>query len=168
MGRAADAGSSASVSVRLRPMTRAEFADWSPWAIEDYAREIAEEQHVHPERALQLMRRFLAERLPEGAETAGHRLRIAEADGVGRVGYLWFGPKETDAGVVCWLYDLWVDEPHRARGYGRAMMHALQDEARAAGFSRIELNVFARNHRAQALYASLGFVEMTRQYYLEL
>jgi ribosomal protein S18 acetylase RimI-like enzyme len=48
------------------------------------------------------------------------------------------------------------------------MMHALQDEARAAGFSRIELNVFARNHRAQALYASLGFVEMTRQYYLEL
>lgn len=170
MSTEGSAGSSAApVPVRLRPMTAAEFAAWHPWAVEDYAREIAEEQHVPPERARELMERFMAEVLPDGPDTTGHRILVAEADGVdGRVGYLWFAPKETDAGIVCWLYDLWVDEPHRGRGLGRAMMLALEDEARAAGLRRIELNVFARNGRAQSLYGSLGFVEMTRQYYLEL
>jgi ribosomal protein S18 acetylase RimI-like enzyme len=48
------------------------------------------------------------------------------------------------------------------------MMRRLEAEARAAGFTRIELNVFASNLRAQSLYGSLGFVEMTRQYFLEL
>jgi ribosomal protein S18 acetylase RimI-like enzyme len=150
-------------------MTAAEFGVWYPWAVEDYAREIAEELRVAPERARERMERWLAETLADGVETPGHRLEVAEADEeVGRVGYLWFAPKETDAGVVCWLYDLWVDEPYRGRGYGRAMMHRLVAEARAAGLTRIELNAFASNLRAQSLYASLGFVEMTRQYFLEL
>jgi ribosomal protein S18 acetylase RimI-like enzyme len=150
-------------------MTAAEFGVWYPWAAEDYAREIAQEQHVSPERARERIQRWLAEVLAGGVDTPGHRIEVAEADGVdGRVGYLWFAPKETDAGVVCWLYDLWVDEPHRGQGYGRAIMHELEAEARAAGFTRIELNAFASNLRAQSLYGSLGFVEMTRQYFLEL
>jgi GNAT superfamily N-acetyltransferase len=150
-------------------MTAEEFTAWYPWAEQDYAREIALERHVPLARARERTARWMAQVLVDGVETADHRIEVAEADGVdGRVGYLWFAPKETDAGLVCWLYDLWVDEPHRGHGYGRAMMHALLDEARAGGLTRIELNAFAGNRRAGSLYASLGFVEMSRQYYLDL
>jgi ribosomal protein S18 acetylase RimI-like enzyme len=150
-------------------MTDAEFDAWRPWACEDYAREIAEEQHIPIERTREQMLRFLAGKLPDGVATTDQHLLVAETDAAeGRVGYLWFAPHETDAGTVCWLYDLWVDEPHRGHGYGRAMMRLLEEEARAIGLDRIELNVFASNRWAQRLYESQGFTEMTRQYYLEL
>lgn len=42
-------------------------------------------------------------------------------------------------------------------GVGRAIMVGLLDWARAAGVNRVQLNVLADNHRAIALYESLGF-----------
>ncbi len=46
----------------------------------------------------------------------------------------------------------------RGRGLGRRLMTAAIDAARARGMERVELEVFASNTRAVALYASLGFV----------
>lgn len=43
------------------------------------------------------------------------------------------------------------------RGVGRAIMLGLLDWARAVGVNRVQLNVFEDNHRAVALYESLGF-----------
>ena len=42
-------------------------------------------------------------------------------------------------------------------GVGRAIMLGLFEWARAVGINRVQLNVFADNHRAIALYESLGF-----------
>jgi putative acetyltransferase len=42
-------------------------------------------------------------------------------------------------------------------GVGRAIMLGLFEWARTVGVNRIQLNVFADNHRAIALYESLGF-----------
>ena len=46
----------------------------------------------------------------------------------------------------------------RGRGLGRALMSAALDAARALDFERVELEVFASNARALALYEALGFV----------
>ena len=43
------------------------------------------------------------------------------------------------------------------RGYGRAMMAALHEAARARGARRVRLRVHPQNVRAAALYASLGY-----------
>ncbi|MDQ6830046.1 MAG: GNAT family N-acetyltransferase [Gemmatimonadota bacterium] len=49
--------------------------------------------------------------------------------------------------------------PHaRGRGLGKRLMAETIAAARAAGIERIELEVFASNVRARALYDSLGFV----------
>lgn len=107
--------------------------------------------------------------LPNGLATEGHLLLIAEDAQTGqRVGYLWFAEKETEAGPVCWLYDIYVDESMRGMGYGRALMERLEQQARSLGLSRIELNVDGFNERARKLYGSLGYVETARQLYKDL
>lgn len=46
----------------------------------------------------------------------------------------------------------------RGRGLGRALMTAALAAARARDFERVELDVFASNARAIALYEAMGFV----------
>lgn len=47
----------------------------------------------------------------------------------------------------------------RGKGLGRQLLLAAIDAARERGFERIELDVFASNGRARALYEQVGFVE---------
>lgn len=54
---------------------------------------------------------------------------------------------------------LYVTEPWRAQGVGRALMDAVLDHARVTGCERVEWNVLADNARAQAFYESLGAAE---------
>ena len=48
--------------------------------------------------------------------------------------------------------------PYRGRGIGRALMRLALEEARAAGMWRVELEVFADNQPAIALYEKMGFL----------
>jgi RimJ/RimL family protein N-acetyltransferase len=53
-----------------------------------------------------------------------------------------------------------IERPWRGRGHGRALLAAAIAWARGSGFAWIDLGVFAHNHRARKLYASVGFVEV--------
>lgn len=55
------------------------------------------------------------------------------------------------------VYSLAVDRAARGRGVARTLLERLIDEARAAGASRLRLEVRRDNEPAQALYRSLGF-----------
>jgi RimJ/RimL family protein N-acetyltransferase len=46
---------------------------------------------------------------------------------------------------------------YRGKGIGMRLLQAAIDEARAAGFERIELSVYAANTRTAALYRKAGF-----------
>jgi ribosomal-protein-alanine N-acetyltransferase len=60
-----------------------------------------------------------------------------------------------------------VDPARRGAGLGRALMHALIDEARRRGAAELFLEVRADNPVARTLYESLGFAEIgvRRGYY---
>jgi ribosomal-protein-alanine acetyltransferase len=60
-----------------------------------------------------------------------------------------------------------VAADHRGAGLGRALMHALIDEARRRRATELFLEVRADNPVAQSLYESLGFVQIgvRRGYY---
>jgi ribosomal protein S18 acetylase RimI-like enzyme len=57
----------------------------------------------------------------------------------------------------CWLEDVFVEEPARGSGLGRALVEAALERARERGCARVELDVNAANAAALALYESLGF-----------
>jgi RimJ/RimL family protein N-acetyltransferase len=48
---------------------------------------------------------------------------------------------------------------HRGKGIGRRLLEATLIKARAAGLTRIELEVFSSNHAAIALYQKFGFTQ---------
>jgi diamine N-acetyltransferase len=58
-----------------------------------------------------------------------------------------------------WIGGLVIDQVHQRRGYGRAAVNALIDQASREGHSAIALSYQPANSPARALYSSLGFIE---------
>ena len=152
----------------LRPMLPDEFVTYLDWAIDDYAAELERNGKAIGEAAQIASRASFDSLLPDGLATLGHTVLVATNPDDGEpVGVLWFGPS-TDDPAMAWIYDITVDEDKRRRGWGRAIMRSFEGEARARGFMRAGLNVYADNHVARRLYESLGYVETSRQLHKEL
>jgi len=121
-------------------MTAEEYHTWLPWIIDGYAKEVAERVGGDPEAAQARSEASMQELLPGGLATPDHVLLIGEEPGVGRIGYLWFGPSSDDPRRA-WLYDIFT-------GGG--------------------LNVVAHNDVARHLYESSGYDEVARQMHKDL
>jgi GNAT superfamily N-acetyltransferase len=66
---------------------------------------------------------------------------------------------------VLWVKDLFVAEPHRDRGLGRAMMAFLAQYARQQGLGRIDLTTEPGNEAAQRFYDRLGGERKPKVFY---
>jgi GNAT superfamily N-acetyltransferase len=55
------------------------------------------------------------------------------------------------------VHDMGVLPEHRGRGIGKALLQAIEDEARRRGACKITLEVLSGNARARALYLALGY-----------
>jgi diamine N-acetyltransferase len=73
------------------------------------------------------------------------------------VGLAMYGPHEDDESLF-WIDRLMIAEGRRGKGYGRAAMLAMLDEAVERGFLRIGLSTAPENIQAISLYESIGFV----------
>lgn len=63
----------------------------------------------------------------------------------------------------CYVANIAVFPEHRRKGAGRAVLQALEQEARRRDGEFLTLEVRASNHAAIALYTSLGFAEEGRR-----
>jgi ribosomal protein S18 acetylase RimI-like enzyme len=137
-------------------MTDTEFAAFRARAIHDYAIEKVAADEWPEDRAAALAEEQTAALLPDGKHTDGMFIVMAEIDGVGPVGYAWLALKRPE--VACaWIYDIAIDEEHRGKGYGRALLNGLEQVAREHGLESIGLNVFAGNDYARRLYERAGY-----------
>lgn len=66
------------------------------------------------------------------------------------LGYTWAGISE--------LRQLWVEEHHRGKGFGRALLDAFVSEAARRGVKRVWLA--SHDFQAPAMYEKAGFVRM--------
>ena len=96
-------------------------------------------------------RRYVAESLKKRRPVF---LALAGADVVGWCDIL---EKARDALLHSGVLGLGVDRAYRGRGIGGALLERTLADARAKGFTRIELIVRADNHPAKRLYEKFGF-----------
>lgn len=60
-------------------------------------------------------------------------------------------------GHRAWLYYVGVDPDCRGRGFGRAMLAAVEERMRAVGCPKINLQVRTGNDEAMAFYRAVGY-----------
>jgi ribosomal protein S18 acetylase RimI-like enzyme len=155
------------VSLRLRPMTEAEFRRWVTDVVPVYASELEESLRLTPEEAGGKAHDDVHSMLPRGLDTPDHWLWVVLDEDGERVGHLWMARETMGGAPRAYVYDIEIDPPHRGRGLGREAMLLAEREAVARGLERIDLNVWSVNVVARALYRSLGYeetrVQMTKQ-----
>lgn len=88
----------------------------------------------------------------------GHELLVAEIDDE-VVGYLKLTPPTPLASNahVRHIIGLAVHPDHQRRGVARALLSAVTERARSAGWTKLSLRVLAPNVQAQDLYRACGF-----------
>ena len=146
--------------VRLEPMNEDEYQAYLSRTIPEYAEEHVRGGRWSPEEALEKSAEEYRGYLPEGLATPGqHLFSIKEATTGASVGMLWFADEQRGAGRTAFVYDVWIDDRFRRRGYAGQAFQALERLARDMGLQRIELHVFGHNLPARALYQKLGFAE---------
>ncbi len=89
----------------------------------------------------------------------GHAFFFGVNAGGERVGWTWVGPVPgtRPARTQRWLFQILVDEAVRGRGYGRALLAAVERHLAKAGVRELRLNVFRYNEVAIGLYSSAGY-----------
>lgn len=141
--------------VVARAMTEAEFPVWMETESRGYAEELIGAGST-PDEARAKSDASNRELLPEGVRTPGAVLRILASGGTD-VGTLWVAVSGPVDSAQAWVYAVDVDEAHRGRGHGRALMLLAEAECLAAGVGELGLNVFSENTPALRLYESLGY-----------
>jgi putative acetyltransferase len=105
--------------------------------------------------------------IAELAESARHAMFVAIADDA-IVGQVSIKPVSTRRALLhVGSLGMMVVKAWRGRGVGSALMTAILDWSRTAGYTRVELAVYVRNTAAVRLYQKFGFqIEGTRRNYI--
>lgn len=144
------------VHVDVVPMTAERFPRFVAASEKGFADDLVASGRYSPDEAAAESHRQLVAELPEGVETKGQALFTASVDGA-EVGILWLGMRVRDGRPHAFVLDVEVDTAERRKGYGRALMHAAEREARRLGADSIGLHVFGFNTGAIDLYEQLGY-----------
>jgi GNAT superfamily N-acetyltransferase len=137
-------------------MTAAEFEPFCERTMRDYAAEHVRAGDWEPEEADALAAQETKTLLPAGLDTPGMLMLAAENAQDEVIGFAWMA-LEHERRRGAWLYDIIIVAEHRGRGYGRALLAAVEAEARRRGIESIGLNVFGANHVARSLYESAQY-----------
>ncbi|MEJ2357702.1 MAG: GNAT family N-acetyltransferase [Deinococcales bacterium] len=147
-------------AIRLAPMAPDAFEAYLARTVADYAAEHVRAGNLRPQDARARAEQQVRQLLPAGVATPGHALLHIEDGGTGeRVGIVWYQLRDVGGGREAFVFDLWVDERWRRRGYASGALAEVETRAAEAGAGRVSLHVFGHNERARRLYRALGFEE---------
>jgi ribosomal protein S18 acetylase RimI-like enzyme len=150
-------------TVVLGPLTREEQAAFITAETTDYAAWLVERGDAPDMGAA--VARARAEIQPEVAAAVEAREQFwAAHDAHGAtVGWLWVKPSEVGLpAAAAFLYQILVRPEFRRRGYGGAMLAALEQFLAAVGYAELRLNVWDTNVAVHRLYARAGY-ELVQQ-----
>ena len=104
----------------------------------------------------------MREHVYEMRRAADSDVIVAERDGVicGMAGVEYLNKPESPYSKARKIYhviEFGVDEACQRQGVGRELMDFIRADAKARGFSRIELDMWSFNETAQKFYEAIGF-----------
>ncbi|MFG6401261.1 MULTISPECIES: GNAT family N-acetyltransferase [unclassified Microbacterium] len=152
------------MDITVRPMTDDEYDDWQSSLSREYAEEQVAVGRWAAEGAVERAEREKAELLPDGLQTERMLLLTGVNESGETVGRAWVAldnPRKTPD--CAYLFDFEIVAEHRGRGLGRHFLTAVEGAVFRAGLPELELNVFAHNRRAVALYTAADYQVVTQQ-----
>jgi ribosomal protein S18 acetylase RimI-like enzyme len=142
--------------IKLIPMTQPEFEKFLDHSIPDYAAENVKAGYWSQEESLEKSREQFNQLLPQGLQSENHHLfSVYEEDA--SIGFIWLRANINRPTKDGFIFQLWLDEKVRGKGYGKQAMLLLEEKARELGLRSIGLHVFASNSVARGLYEKLGY-----------
>lgn len=144
--------------VVLRDMTKEEYPAYCHYFVGDYSQELVANYGHSIEYAVELAEKELLDSFPSGPGSSEQSLLCIEAESFGEtgvVGYLWHSIDHADDSTF--IYDFYVSDECRGRGFGRQAIAVLEGHLQVLGVAQIKLRVAYHNERALKLYEELGF-----------
>jgi ribosomal protein S18 acetylase RimI-like enzyme len=138
-------------------MSPDEFHDFFEASVADYAQEKVRAGNWSEWEAVQKSREQHRKLLPMGLDTPNQHLYAIRNSGGQKVGVLWLAVEKAHDSTTGFIYQLYIDEPFRRRGFAAQAMRALEETARALHVDTLMLHVFGHNQAAIALYQKLGY-----------
>ncbi len=143
-------------------MSSAEFAEFRLGVIKTYAADRVPAGDWDPRVAEELATTETDDLLPDGVDTRGMLLFIAEGQDHTAVGSVWVALEHPRLNGA-WIYFIEIAADYRNHGYGRALLASVEAEVGRRGIPSIGLSVFSFNQDARRLYESSGYETATVQ-----
>lgn len=143
-------------AIEFREMNEDEFSHYKGPQLEKYAQDIAKTFKRPIEEVRNEAQEQVNRILKNGLSTPDHFLyNVIEKNSGTTVGHVWFNLEKEKKRAF--LYDIFIHESYRGKGYGRKTMRLLEAKLRDLGASQLGLHVFANNEVAINLYKTQGF-----------
>lgn len=140
--------------ITVEPLRGEAYDVWHEHSVVEYAKITAEAGFGTYEEAYRRSVEQFGELLPQGADTPEHSLDQLMVDGE-QVSSIWI--RHGYEPGTSFVFDVESSAKHRGKGYGRAAMWHGENISKAAGDTRLMLNVHGHNEVAINLYVKLGY-----------
>lgn len=143
--------------VRLIPLSKSEFDAYLQEDIARYARENVRAELWDAAEALEKSKRAHEQLLPRGHRTPNHFFYSVVRENGEKVGVIWVAIHTSAKPPSCFIYDLFIQEKYRRKGYATLALRAIEARLRRKNIRALKLHVFEHNEPAKHLYARAGF-----------
>ena len=142
----------------LLPLSQSEFSAYWKNDIKRFAAENVKAGYWNKEGAIQRSKMEHKRILPDGLATPGHFLfSIVNPGNEEKVGVVWFFIKNRAKPPACFIYDLFIFEKYRRKGFATQALSAVEETVSRKKIRSLSLHVFNHNQAAKSLYEKAGF-----------
>lgn len=147
--------------IRFEPMSEEDFTAFLRKSIPEYAYDQTRAGNWTPHEAMAKARAEFQQMLPNGPQTPNQHLRVMRDDKDRKVGMVWYFVDTRGERPKAFLIDFFFFSEDRHKGYEKDAFAVLEDELRAQGVRRVELQVFSHKTDEVTLYQSNGFSQVS-------
>ncbi|MFS1512098.1 GNAT family N-acetyltransferase [Chengkuizengella sp. SCS-71B] len=144
------------MTIELIAMSAVHYEKFISHSIDHFANEKVKAGTWSQEEALNKSKETFERLLPQGLNTNLHHL-LSIVNEEKTIGWLWYFFDDSKLQKEAFIYEFYLDEEHRGKGYGKDSLIALEKMSKEKGIEKISLHVFAHNERAINLYKKMNY-----------